>query len=65
MEEAGLKYSGKIKFVETKMYWRLNHEVVPKNDALSCTDCHRWDGVMDFKSLGYKGDPATMGGRTK
>ncbi len=65
MEEVGLQFSGKIKFVKTKMYWRLNHEVAPKKDALSCTDCHRPDGVMDFKSLGYKGDPAIVGGRRR
>ena len=65
MKEAGLKYSGKIKFVKTQMYWRLNHEVVPKHNALSCTDCHAPDGVMDFKALGYNGDPAVVGGRTK
>jgi hypothetical protein len=47
------------------MYWRLNHEVVPKKNALSCTDCHSLDGVMDFKALGYKGDPAIVGGRGK
>ncbi len=63
MKEAGLKYSGKIKFVTTRMYWRLNHEVVPKNNALSCTNCHSPDGVMDFKALGYAGDPAIIGGR--
>ena len=31
MKAAGLKYSGKIKFVKTRMYWRINHEVVPKD----------------------------------
>jgi len=63
MKEIGLKYSGKLTFVKTYMYWRLNHEVVPKEKALSCTDCHRKDGVINFKSLGYQGDPAVVGGR--
>ena len=63
MEAAGLEYSGGIRFVETLMYWRINHEVAPKNEALSCLDCHHHDGVMDFKALGYKGDPAVVGGR--
>jgi hypothetical protein len=63
MKAAGLKYSGKIKFVNTKMYWRINHEVVPKQKALSCTNCHSPDGVMDFEALGYKGDPAITGRR--
>ena len=64
MRVAGLPYSGELIFVKTIMHWRLNHEIVPKEQALSCTDCHRPDGVMDFKALGYQGDPAITGGRT-
>jgi len=40
MKSAGLAYSGKYEFVETTMYWGLTHEVVPKEQALSCTECH-------------------------
>jgi hypothetical protein len=47
------------------MHWRINHEVVPKKEALSCTDCHSPDGVLNFKALGYSGDPAMTGGRFK
>ena len=68
MEKAGLAYSGKHEFVETVMYWGLTHEVVPKEQALSCAECHtslakapycgkchqeRQD--VDFKNLVYKG----------
>ena len=63
MDAAGLKFSGKITFTDVMMYWRLNHGVVPKKDALSCLDCHSPDGVMNFKALGYKGDPAKVGRR--
>jgi hypothetical protein len=63
MEAAGLAYSGKIRFVETRMYWRINHEVVPAEEALSCTDCHRPEGILDFKALGYREDPSITGGR--
>ncbi len=63
MAEAGLKYSGKVAFVKTRMYWRINHEVVPSNQALTCTHCHNPNGVMDFKALGYREDPAYFGGR--
>ncbi len=63
MKAAGLKYSGDIKFVKTIMHWRINHEVVPQHQALSCTNCHSPNGRMDFKALGYKGDPAVIGGR--
>jgi hypothetical protein len=40
MKSAGLAYSGKYEFVETAMYWGLTHEVVPKEQALSCAECH-------------------------
>ncbi len=59
MQAAGLEFSGKVSFVQTKMHWRLNHEVVPAKNALSCLDCHHPDGVMDFIALGYEKDPAT------
>ncbi len=65
MKAAGLEYSGKLVFVKTTMYWRLNHEIAPKEQALSCLDCHREGGVMDFRALGYNGDPAITGGRFK
>ena len=40
MKAAGLPYSGKHDFVDTAMYWAINHEVVPREQALSCTQCH-------------------------
>ncbi len=40
MKSAGLAYSGEYEFVETTMYWGLTHEVVPKEQALSCAECH-------------------------
>lgn len=63
MKAAGMKFSGKIAFVDTRMFWRLNHGVLPKEKTLSCLDCHAPDGVMDFKALGYDGDPAQVGRR--
>jgi hypothetical protein len=65
MKAAGMDFSGKIRFVNTSMHWRINHGVVPKGEALSCTDCHAPDGVMDFKALGYADDPVISGGRDK
>lgn len=108
MKYAGLEYSGEYEFVDTVMYWGLTHEVVPKESALSCAECHvsltkapycgrchqeRPDvnfkdlvhkGVdfkamaksgrdveeligktnyIDYKALGYEGDPIETGGR--
>jgi hypothetical protein len=33
-------YSGQYEFVETEAFWPLNHQVSPKEEVLSCTDCH-------------------------
>ena len=105
---AGLAYSGKYEFVETVAYQGLNHEVLPKERALSCAQCHAalakedscarchhsrqeidfkalaYKGInfedlvkeghdakrligktdyIDFKALGYAGDPIEVGGR--
>ena len=59
MQKANLDYSGKYGWVETDMYWKVNHMVVPKAQALSCNDCHGANGRMDWKTLGYAGDPRT------
>jgi octaheme c-type cytochrome (tetrathionate reductase family) len=59
MKDAGLPYSGHYGFAPTKMYWRLDHMVAPKEQALQCLDCHGDHGRMDWKALGYQGDPMT------
>lgn len=46
MKAAGLPYSGKYSFIETEMYWPLNHMVSPNKDALKCIDCHSKDGRL-------------------
>lgn len=53
MKAVGLPYSGKYDFVETEMYWPVNHMVAPKEDALQCVECHRRNnsrlaGLNDF-----------------
>ena len=63
METAGLDYSGKYVWVETRMHLAIHHEVAPKSQALSCNDCH--NGGIDFKALGYSNDPMKSGGRFK
>ncbi len=57
MKAAGQSYSGEFGFVETSMAWPVNHMVVPKDKALKCVDCHSEKGRLDWKALGYKGDP--------
>ncbi|MGD9368377.1 MAG: Ni/Fe-hydrogenase cytochrome b subunit [Desulfobacteraceae bacterium] len=68
MQAAGLPYSGQYEFVKTVMYWGLTHEVVPKENALACAECHaaltkapycgkchQGRPDVDFKALVYKG----------
>lgn len=40
MKEHGLPFSGKMDFIETTMYWPVNHMVSPKEKALQCRECH-------------------------
>ncbi len=63
MAVGDLPYSGHYDFIETKMYWKLNHEVVPKEKALRCIDCHGKNGRMNWEALGYDGDPVFRGDR--
>ncbi len=110
MKAVNLEYSGEYDWVRTTMHWRIQHEVMPKESALSCVHCHESlkedktcdrchqdnrdmdfkkmvkDGAdfsfmkeqgrdvehligttdyIDFKALGYKGDPIIHGGRFK
>jgi len=60
--ETGLTYSGEYGFIETEMYWPLSHMVTPADRAVGCTDCHGEGGRMDWKALGYEGDPMRAGG---
>lgn len=62
-EASGVPYSGERTFVATEMWWPQEHMVAPKADALRCIDCHGEGGRMDWKALGYPGDPAVSGGR--
>ena len=53
----------KYEFVEAERYMGIFHGVAPKEKALKCNDCHSEKGRIDFKALGYKGDPMKTGGR--
>ncbi len=44
-------------WVNTKRWMGLFHEVQPAKNALQCLDCHGPNGRMDWKALGYGGDP--------
>ncbi len=56
MKYAGKPFSGKVDFVETKMYWPLSHMVSPKEEALKCSECHSRNGRLEnFKGCWIPG----------
>jgi octaheme c-type cytochrome (tetrathionate reductase family) len=57
MATVGAPFSGKVDFVETESTWPITHMVAPAKDALRCHDCHGQGGRMNWKALGYAGDP--------
>ncbi len=59
---SGLPYSGKYEFASTISYIGQDHMIAPKEDALTCGDCHMGATRIDWKALGYKGDPMLIGG---
>ncbi|MGP8336855.1 MAG: hypothetical protein ACT6FC_01265 [Methanosarcinaceae archaeon] len=42
-----------VQYVKAKRYMGLFHGVSPKDEALTCDDCHK-DHVIDFEALGYE-----------
>ena len=46
MKAMGMEYSGQMRFVETEMSWPITHMVAPKEDALSCAQCHKENGRL-------------------
>ena len=46
MAAMGTEYSGKKAFVATEMSWPITHMVAPKEDALSCAQCHKENGRL-------------------
>lgn len=59
---SGLPYSGKFQFASTISYIGQDHMIAPKEQALTCGECHMGATRMDWKALGYKGDPMLIGG---
>lgn len=60
---SGLAYSGAFEFVDTVEYSGLHHMIPPKANALKCGDCHDGGKRLDWRELGYAGDPKKVGAR--
>lgn len=61
VREAGRYFYGldevEYEWAETVRHMGIFHGVVPKVQALVCGDCHGESGRMDWRALGYEGDP--------
>lgn len=53
MNYVGKSFTGPVGYVETEMLWVQNHMVAPKEQALSCRDCHQFGSRLNFLKLGY------------
>jgi octaheme c-type cytochrome (tetrathionate reductase family) len=53
----GLPYSGLFDFAPTEMYFPLSHMVASLDQTLQCRNCHGEMGRINWKALGYPGDP--------
>jgi octaheme c-type cytochrome (tetrathionate reductase family) len=43
MKEVNLPFSGNVSFINTEMYWPLNHMVSTKEKSVQCNECHTRD----------------------
>ena len=59
MKSVDLAYSGKYEFVETDMYWPVNHEIMGGDQAVQCLDCHGENSRMNWQELGYEKNPVS------
>ena len=41
MEKNDIPYSGEYDFIDTYSYWPITHMVAPKENVVSCADCHK------------------------
>ena len=61
--DTDMEFSGEYGFARSDMYWVLEHQVAPADQALQCTACHSDNGRLDWTALGYDGDPMSTAGR--
>ena len=53
MRYAGLEFSGEYDFVETSYVFPITHMVAPKENVLSCTECHSKDNSRLANLAGF------------
>lgn len=47
-----------VKWAKANRWHTIEHGVVPKKNALKCQDCHGKKGRINWKALGFPGNPA-------
>ncbi len=61
-EASGQKFGGKFDFVKTEMTWPITHMVAPKEDALTCTQCHsKFGRLQNVKGIYMPGRDRSQG----
>lgn len=58
-QQSGLNFSGK--YITMERYMSVSHGVVAAEQALKCEECHFYGKRLDWKALGYPGDPVLTG----
>jgi octaheme c-type cytochrome (tetrathionate reductase family) len=53
MKAANLPYSGRYGFIDTVMYWPVNHMVAPREKAVGCVECHTRDNSRMASLAGF------------
>jgi octaheme c-type cytochrome (tetrathionate reductase family) len=53
MKSINMPYSGEYNFIETHMFWPINHMVAPVEESLQCIDCHSRNGRLENLSGFY------------
>lgn len=53
MKTVNLPYSGKYAFIDTAMYWPVNHMVSPKGKSVQCVECHTRNNSRLAKLPGF------------
>jgi len=53
MKSAGVPYSGEFDFVETRYFQPTTHMVAPKNNVVSCHECHTGKGSRLSNLAGF------------
>jgi hypothetical protein len=57
-QDAGMDYSGRWRAKTMPVPLQLSHGILPKEEALTCADCHAPNGRLDFAALGYSPEKA-------